>query len=170
MTSQQVSIECTHVFCLDGNHDFSVLHMTIRVSTRVFPCRLSRGETRFSCFTHDEPGQHSSVPMPSVSRGNKIFLFYTWRAGSALECPHAVFLEGKSRFSCFTHDELGSTRVFPCRPSHGVIKIFLFCTWRARSALVCTHAVCLPGNQDFPVLHMAHSDFKPAYRPTMQVM
>ena len=46
------AFECTHAVNLVGNQDFPVLHMTSQVSTRVYPCRLSVGKSRFSCFTH----------------------------------------------------------------------------------------------------------------------
>jgi hypothetical protein len=83
------AFECTHAVNLVGNQDFPVLHMTSQVSTRVYPCRLSVGKSRFSCFTHDEPGQHSCVPMPPVCRKIKIFLFYTWHtATSSLPRPN----------------------------------------------------------------------------------
>ncbi len=101
---------------------------------RVYPGRLSREESRFSCFAHDEPGQQSSVPIPSVSWVIKIFLFYTWRARLALACTHAGCLSENQNFPVLHMTSQVSTRVYPMPAVCRKIKIFLFYTWHTATS------------------------------------
>jgi hypothetical protein len=120
---------------------------------------------KISCFSHDEPGQNSNVPMPSVSwMGNQDFpVFHMASQVSNRVYPCRLSRAWVIRIFLFTHDEPGLQSSVPMPSVSWVIELSCFTDDEPGQHSCVPHAVCLSGNQDFPVLHMAYSDFKPAY-------